>query len=67
VNFATNTIINGGCRGDLDCYYFYDNHKPETMQSRCRSVQADDVFMFLTFIVLAVAIMLAYLRMKKGY
>jgi hypothetical protein len=41
--FASNTIINGGCRKKDDCWYFYEENDPETMVARCRSVQADDV------------------------
>ncbi|KAF1947347.1 hypothetical protein EJ02DRAFT_449925 [Clathrospora elynae] len=62
-----NTIINGGCRAKGDCWYFYNENNPETMISRCKSTQADDVFMFLTVAVLAVSGLLAFLRMKKGY
>jgi hypothetical protein len=62
----TNDIFNGGCRGDW-CWYWFAENDPNTMKSRCRSTQADCVFMFLTVLVLAVSAMLAYLRMRKGY
>jgi hypothetical protein len=59
-----NDIFNGGCTKDGCWYWFTD---PNAMTSRCRSTQADCVFMFLTVLVLAVSAMLAFLRMKKGY
>lgn len=60
-----NDIFNGGCRRDDQCWYWFTD--PEVMVSRCRSTQADCVFMFLAVLVLAVSAMLALLRMKKGY
>lgn len=60
-----NDIFNGGCRRDDQCWYWFTD--PEVMVSRCRSTQADCVFMFLAVLVLAVSAMLAFLRMKKGY
>jgi hypothetical protein len=60
-----NDIFNGGCRRDDQCWYWFTD--PEAMVSRCRSTQADCVFMFLAVLVLAVSAMLAFLRMKKGY
>ncbi|KAI4951055.1 hypothetical protein J4E86_007564 [Alternaria arbusti] len=62
-----NDIFNGGCRADDDCWYWHLENDRNTMKSRCRSTQADCVFMFLTVIVLAVTALLAFLRMKKGY
>lgn len=62
-----NDIFNGGCRAEDECWYYYAENDPNTMKSRCKSTQADCVFMFLTVIVLAVTALLAFLRMKKGY
>ena len=60
-----NDIFNGGCNKDGFCWYWAADEK--AMRSRCRSTQADCVFMFLTVLILAVSAMLAFLRMKKGY
>ncbi|KAH6878129.1 marvel domain-containing protein [Alternaria rosae] len=62
-----NDIFNGGCIAKDNCWYYYEKNDPNTMKSRCKSTQADCVFMFLTVIVLAVTALLAFLRMKKGY
>ncbi|KAI4929381.1 uncharacterized protein J4E92_005045 [Alternaria infectoria] len=62
-----NDIFNGGCRAEDECWYYYAENDPNTMKSRCKSTQADCVFMFLTVVVLAVTALLAFLRMKKGY
>jgi hypothetical protein len=64
---VTNDIFNGGCISDTKCWYWFDVNNPNNMKSRCKSTQADCVFMFLTVLVLAVTAMLAFLRMKKGY
>jgi len=62
-----NDIFNGGCRAEDECWYYYEENGANIMKSRCKSTQADCVFMFLTVVVLAVTALLAFLRMKKGY
>ncbi|KAF1366051.1 hypothetical protein EJ07DRAFT_161099 [Lizonia empirigonia] len=63
----TNVIICGGFqKEDGDNYCFWGD-KIGTLLSRCRMSQADSAFMFLTAIVVAVAAVLGFLRMKRGY
>ena len=52
----------------FSCFYLgADKNQLATLLSRCNMSQADSVFMFLTAIVVAIAAVLGYLRMKRGY
>lgn len=70
---TTSDIICGGYAelvkdSEPVCYYFVsDNSGRGTMLSRCSMSQADSVFMFLMVIVVAVAAVLGYLRMKRDH
>jgi hypothetical protein len=65
----TNDIICGGQKEENDgtfCYWLNKNTLG-MLTSRCKMSQADSAFMFLTAIVVVVAAVLGFLRMKRGY
>ncbi|CAO2657191.1 Nn.00g033170.m01.CDS01 [Neocucurbitaria sp. VM-36] len=64
LKLVRNDILNGGCRAKDVCYYYDD---PDKILSLCKESQADTVFMFLTVVLLAVAAVFTFLRMRKGY
>ena len=49
------------------CGYGSLLNQPGVMLSRCSMAQADSAFMLLTVIVVCVAAVLGYLRMRRGY
>lgn len=65
----TNNIICGGSKfrdERIDCFWF--SRRPlNVLESRCKTSQADSAFMFLTAIVVIVAAVLGFSRMKKGH
>lgn len=73
---VTSDIIYGGMewtkkddyRG-FSCFWLFEDAGKHvgTLLSRCNMSKTDSVFMFLTAIVVAVAAVLGYLRMKRGY
>lgn len=72
---VTSEIICGGMEWTKDdyrgfsCFWLFEDAGKHvgTLLSRCNISKADSVFMFLTAIVVAVAAVLGYLRMKRGY
>lgn len=64
---GTNDILCGGIwKQDGKEYCVLLDKTWGKIVSRCKMSQADSVFMFLTAIVVAVMLLLAYLRLKKG-
>ncbi|KAJ8110532.1 hypothetical protein OPT61_g6654 [Boeremia exigua] len=67
----SNDVICGGIgwmKGKNICYYAYRNSNTlANLLTRCKMSQADTAFMFLTGIVVAVAAVLGYLRLKRGH
>lgn len=62
-----NDIICGGAKREDGRNYCFWGNSTGTLLSRCRMSQADSAFMFLTAIVVAVAAVFGFLRMKRGY
>ena len=63
-------IICGGgkwLKGEWVCAYLVSPGREGMLLSRCRIAQADSAFMLLTVIVVCVAAVLGYLRMRRGY
>lgn len=62
-------IICGGMwetEGFHGCWWF-DIDEMKVLLSRCKTSQADSVFMFLTAFLAAAMAALVYLRLKRGY
>jgi len=58
-------ILSGACNSG-GCIYSTQAEAGH-LNTRCKQSQADSVFMFLTVVVLFVALALTYLRIKKTY
>ena len=65
----SNIICGGGkwLKGEWVCAYLVSPGQEGMLLSRCRMAQADSAFMLLTAIVVCVAAVLGYLRMRRGY
>lgn len=61
-----NDILNGGCE-DGYCWNLVNGGNVNKILSLCRESQADTVFMFLVVVLMAVAAVFTFLRMRKGY